>query len=58
MEVGESGRDLSESRLENRGVSVKVEEFGDISVLEVLQPKPKPLEALNVSKPPEGLQEF
>ena len=35
MEVGESGRDLSESRLENRGVSVKVEWFGHISVLEV-----------------------
>ena len=56
--MSESGGDLSESRLENRGVSVKVEEFGHISVLEVLQPKPKPLEALNVSKPPEGLQEF
>jgi len=58
MEVGESGRDLSESGLENRGVSVKVEWFGHISVLEVLQPKPRPLEALDVSKPPEGLQGF
>jgi len=28
MEVGESARDLPESGLENRGVSVKVEEFG------------------------------
>jgi len=56
--VGESARDLPESGLENHGVSVKVEEFGHISVLEVLQPKPKPLEALEVSKPPEGLQEF
>ena len=58
MEVGESGRDLSENRARNRGVSVKVEWFGHISVLEVLQPKPKPLEALEVSKPPERLQEF
>jgi len=58
MEVGESGRDLPESGLENHGVSVKVEWFGHTSVLEVLQPKPKPLEALNGSKPPEGLQEF
>ena len=56
MEVGESGGDLSESGLENRGVSVKVEWFGHISVLEVLQPKP--LEALYVSKPPEELQEI
>jgi len=56
--VGESGGDLSESGLENRGVSVKVEWFGHISVLEVLQPKPKPLEALDVSKHPEGLQGF
>jgi len=56
--MGESGGDLSESGLENRGVSVKVEWFGHISVLEVLQPKPRPLEAFDVSKLPEGLQEF
>jgi len=58
MEVGESGRDLSESGLENYGVSVKVEWFGHTSILEVLRPKPKPLEAFDVSKLPEGLQEF
>ena len=58
MEVGESGRDLSESGLENRGVSVKVEWFGHISVLEALQAKPRPLEALDVFKHPEGLQGF
>ena len=58
MEVGESGRDPSESGLENRGVSVKVEWFGHISVLEALQPKPKPLEALNASKPKRELKKL
>jgi len=42
MEVGESGGDLSESGLENRGVSVKVEWFGHILAIEALQPTSKP----------------